>query len=146
MGFIVKSEKLKELLGEDKSEYPEDTIPFNKSYPHEYIPDRVNSTKRFINYDIDSSVDYRNNTYRNITVYFFVHSHKNSTRYSENSIDTWYDLAVCELDEIMSTQDILGVGEMELISNRPYSPQANFVGRILTFKTKDYSNGKKYGK
>ncbi|MFQ7208612.1 MAG: hypothetical protein ACLRPZ_04120 [Coprococcus sp.] len=146
MGFIVKSPELIKLLDEENSEYPEDTIPYNKSFPHEYVPDTVETTKKFINYDIDSSLDYRNNTFRNITVYFFVHCHKKVTRYSENSIDTWYDLVVCQLDEIMSTQDILGVGEMELVSNKPYSPQAEFVGRLLVFKAKDYTNGKKYGK
>lgn len=146
MGFIVTSPKLVKLLGESESEYPEDTIPYHKSFPHEYVPDVITETERFINYDVNASLDTRNNTFRNITVYFFVHCHKNVTRYSDTSFDTWYDHVVCELEEIMCTQDMLGVGEMELSSNVPYSPQQKFVGRMLTFKTKDFTNGRKYGK
>ena len=38
MEQIVKSEELRKLLDEEESEHPEETIPFNKSFPHEYVP------------------------------------------------------------------------------------------------------------
>lgn len=147
MELLVTSPAIVRLFGEEQSEYPEETIPYVKSFPHEYIPDKITDTGRFINFEIRARSNSRNKVYKNLTVYFFVVCHENVVRYKERGREyLWYDKATCELDEIFSNQDLFGVGCMELVDNAPYCPQAKFKGRLLTFQSLDYADGKKYGK
>ena len=53
---------------------------------------------------------------------------------------------VCELDNLFTDTDILGLTKISLQSNVPYYPVQRFKGRQLSFKAKDFYNGKKYGK
>ena len=48
MQQIVESEELRRLLDEDNSTHPEESIPFNKAYPHEYVPETIKETDKFI--------------------------------------------------------------------------------------------------
>ena len=48
MQQIVENEELRKLLDEDTSPHPEETIPFNKAYPHEYVPETIKETDKFI--------------------------------------------------------------------------------------------------
>ena len=147
MDEICQSQELVKLLGCENEEYPEDVIPYNFSFPHEYIPETIKETKRFINYEISATIDPRNNVFKDLTVYFFVVCHEDVIQYSEKGrIYLWYDKAVCELDNIFSEKNILGIGEMMLVSNVPYCPQQKFKGRLLKFVVKDFNNGLKYGK
>lgn len=147
MGMIVDSQELVKLLGEELAEYPEETIPYNKSFPHEYIPETITTTERYINYDISASANGKNSAYKNITIYFFVMCHEDVVRYFDKGREyLWYDKVTCELDHILSNQDIMGVGKMTLVNNVPYCPQSKFKGRLLTFKTLDWMDGLKYGK
>ena len=147
MDEICQSLELIKLLGCEKEEYPEDVIPYNFSFPHEYIPETINETKRFINYEISATIDTRNNVFKDLTVYFFVVCHEDVIQYKEKGRKyLWYDKAVCELDNIFSEKNILGIGEMMLVSNVPYCPQQKFKGRLLKFVVKDFNNGLKYGK
>lgn len=147
MAEICKSEELVKLLGCANEEYPEDVIPYKWSFPHEYIPDTITSTDRFINYEISAIIDPKNNVFKDLTIYFFVVCHEGAIKYKEKGRSyLWYDKVVCELDNIFSEKNIFGIGEMTLISNVPYSPQQKFKGRLLKFIVKDFNNGLKYGK
>lgn len=147
MTEICKSKEIVKLLGCSNEKYPEDVIPYKWSFPHEYIPGTILETDKFINYDISAVIDNRNNTYKDLTVYFFVVCHQAVIRYTENGNKyLWYDKAVCELDNIFSEKNIFGVGNMSLVSNKPYCPQNVFKGRMLTFTVKDFTNGLRYGK
>lgn len=144
---ICKSPELIKLLGCENEEYPEDIIPYKYSFPHEYIPDTITKTDRFVNYEISASIDPRNNTFKDLTIYFFITCHEAVIRYEENGKTyLWYDKVVCELDNIFGDSDILGVGKMVLTNNIPYCPQNKFKGRQLRFVVKDFNNGLKYGK
>ena len=147
MAEICKSEELVKLLGCADEEYPEDIIPYKWSFPHEYIPDTIAETDKFINFEISATLDKKNNVYKDLTIYFFVVCHEDVIRYKDKGINyLWYDKATCELDNIFSEKNILGVGETTLISNVPYCPQKKFKGRLLKFAVKDFNNGLKYGK
>ena len=63
MNQIVQSKELVKLLGEENSEYPEDTIPYTRVFPHEYIPDKILETDRFINFEISAALDQTNRTF-----------------------------------------------------------------------------------
>ncbi len=147
MDEICKSEELIKLLGCADEEYPEDVIPYKYSYPHEYIPETQTQTKRFINHEISANLDPRNNVFKDMTIYFFVVCHEDVIQYKEKGRTyLWYDKAVCELDNIFSEKNVLGIGKTALASNVPYSPQQKYKGRLLKFVVKDFNNGLKYGK
>lgn len=144
---ICKSKELIKLLGCENEEYPEDVLPYQWVFPHEFIPEARTNTEKFINFEISANIDPRNNVYKDLSIYFFVVCHEEVVRYSDNSREyLWYDKAVCELDNIFCEKDILGVGKTTLVSNTPYCPQQKFKGRLLKFVVKDFNNGLKYGK
>lgn len=147
MTAICKSKELIKLLGCENEKYPEDIIPYKWSFPHEYIPDTITETDRFINFEISATLDSRNNVYKDLLIYFFVVCHENVIKYKDNGINyLWYDKVTCELDNMFSEKNVFGVGETNLISNTPYCPQNKFKGRLLKFSVKDFYNGLKYGK
>lgn len=144
---ICNSQELIKLLGCANEEYPEDIIPYKYSFPHEYIPDTITSTERFINYEISALINPQNNTFKDLTIYFFVVCHEAVIKYEEDGRTyLWYDKVVCELDNIFCEKNVLGVGKTTLVSNIPYCPQNKFKGRQLKFVVKDFNNGLKNGK
>ena len=146
MTQIYRSKELVKLLGCENEECPQEVIPYNFSFPHEYIPDTINETKRFINYEISATIDTNNNVFKDLTIYFFVVCHEDVIKYKEkNRTYLWYDKVACELDNIFCEKNILGVGKTYLVSNVPYCPQQKFKGRLLKFVVKDFNNGLKYG-
>ena len=148
---ICASEKLVNLLGVmDKDEDAEELdfekiIPYKYVFPHEYIPDTIIKTDRFINFEISATIDNRNNVFKDLVIYMFVVGHEDVVKDKKYG-GLWYDTATCELDNIFCENNILGVGETVLVSNKPYCPQQKFKGRLLTFVVKDFNNGLKNGK
>lgn len=147
MNEICKSDELIKLLGCADEEYPEDIIPYKLSFPHEYIPETIMESDKFINYEISATIDPRNNVYKDLIIYFFVMCHKYVIRYRDKGREyLWYDKVTCELDNIFCNKNVLGVGKTFLTSNVPYSPQKIMMGRLLKFEVRDFNNGLKYGK
>lgn len=135
------------LLGESGSDHPEDTIPFHKVFPHEYIPEVVTKTEKFINFEIRADHNPKNKTLKNLTIWFFVFCHQDVVPYFEDGrMFLWYDAVVCALDNLFTDQNPFGIGDLELVSNVPYCPEKVFKGRQLTFTIFDFYNGAKYGK
>ena len=144
---ICKSKELVKLLGCENDPNPAKAIPWKYVFPHEHVPDVVTKTERFINFDIAADIDYRNNVYKNLTITFFLLCHIDVVRYEEDGREfLWYDRVTCELDNIFTENDFLGVGKMALNGNYPYVPKYEFRGRRLTFVVKDFTNGLRYGK
>lgn len=140
---ICKSEELVKLLGCENEEYPEDILPYKWVFPHEFIPETITKTERYVNFEVSAILDPKNNTYKDLTIYFFVFCHEDVIEYKGT---LWYDRVVCELDDIFCETNVLGVGKTYLVSNVPYSPQNKFKGRLLKFSVKDFNNGLKNGK
>ncbi|MDE7045895.1 MAG: hypothetical protein K2O97_12980 [Acetatifactor sp.] len=140
MNEICSSGELVRLLGCEEETDPEQVIPFRYSFPHEYIPDTFTGTERYINFDISSSADPKNNTFRNLTICFYVVCHEAAVRYDENGqTGLWYDRAAYELEHILCGKKFPGTGRTTLSSNEPYSPHKKLKGRLLKFTTKDFS-------
>ena len=120
MTEICKSKELVKLLGCANEKHPEDIIPYKWSFPHEYIPDTIAETDKFINFEISAALDTNNNVFKDLTIYFFVVCHEDVIRYKENGRSyLWYDKVTCELDNIFCEKNILGVGKTYLVSNVP---------------------------
>lgn len=151
MKQLCLSDEVVELLGfkyePDSEIYPEDILKYSKIFPHEYIPETITKTERYINFDLKATLDTTNTVYKDLTIYFFVICHEAVVRYTEKSREyLWYDRAVCALDNLFCEKNVLGIGKTFLVSNVPYCPQQKFKGRLLTFVVKDFNNGLKYGK
>ena len=78
---ICKSEELVKLLGCEKEEYPEDILPYKWVFPHEFIPETITKTERYVNFEVSAILDTKNNTYKDLTIYFFVLCHEDVIRY-----------------------------------------------------------------
>lgn len=147
MNELCKSKEIIKLFGLENEKYPEDIIPYQYSYPHEHVPDTITETERYINFEISANLYNTNRTFNDLKVYFFVFCHQDVIRYLDKGREyLWYDKVTCELDTIFGGKYIMGVGKTELISNKPYSPENTFKGRLLTFDVKDFTDGKKLGK
>ena len=83
MTEICKSKELVKLLRCENEEYPEEVIPYKWSFPHEYIPETIKETDRFINYEISAVIDPKNGVYKDLTIYFFAVCHEDAIRYKE---------------------------------------------------------------
>lgn len=144
---LYTSPEIIKLLGCEKEECPEDIIPYNYSFPYEYIPGTQDEAKRFINYEISAAIDPNNNLYNNLTIFFYIVCHKDIIQYKENGEEIlWYDKAVSELDTLFCGKHVLGIGKISLTNNDPYNPNEKYRGRLLKFIVKDFNKGLKYGK
>lgn len=147
MDELCKNPAIIKLLDEENSEYPEETIPYQKVFPYEFIPETIMETDKFICFEIQAYMDYYNKVLKDLTVWFFIFCHEKVVRRIEDGRQfLWYDSVVCELDNLFTDTDILGLTKISLQSNVPYYPVQRFKGRQLSFKAKDFYNGKKYGK
>ena len=147
MDSLCRDKEILKLFNATNLKHPEDELPYHKFYPHEYIPETITSTERFICFDIRATHNTQNRTLTELIIYFFISCHQDVVPYFEDGRSyLWYDKVVCALDELFTDQYKLGIGKMELISNDPYYPQQKFKGRKLMFRVSDFYNGKEYGK
>ena len=139
---LLENENIVSLMGStlDKAQ---DALYYKLMFPHEFIPDTEERAERYINFDLQAKIDPRNRTYKDVTIWFFVLCHQDVIKTSRGC---WYDRVVCELDNIFGEQNILGVGKTSLVSNVPYRPNNKFIGRLLTFTVKEFTDGLKNGK
>ena len=49
---LCSSNEILKLLRCEDEENPEDVLPYKWIFPHEYIPDTITKTERYINFDI----------------------------------------------------------------------------------------------
>ena len=148
MNIVINSPEIIKLFGFDDEDEAKSTIPYHYMFPHEYIPDVVESTHRFINFEIGANIDSKNHTFKDLTIYFYIFCHQDVVNYKDQGRKyLWYDRVVCVLDDIFNENDKIGIGgKMDLVSNIPYYPEKKFKGRLLKFVVKDFYNGLKYGK
>ena len=58
MDELCKYPAIIKLLDEENSEYPEETIPYQKVFPYEFIPETIMETDKFICFEIQAYMDY----------------------------------------------------------------------------------------
>jgi len=139
---ILKNKEIVELLGFDANTDVEEIL-YKRIFPHEYIPDTLKEATKYINFDIETTLDPFNNVFNNITIQFFLLAHDGVLRTSKG---LWYDRVACQLDDMFTESNLFGVGKIMLVGNGRYVPTKDIRGRVLTFTVKDFTNGKKYGK
>lgn len=141
-----------ELKGVDEDERGA-LLPYNHVFPHDYTPVDESGTfliNRYLNFEIQETINRRNPTFKDVQVYFFAVCHQTLIRMSKDDLTCWYDEVACAIDDIFGDSDFMGVGKLTLESNEPYhmsyANQIPYKGRTLVYAVKDYTDGKKYGK
>lgn len=141
MRLLTTNTGIVNLMGSTLERAPID-LPYKYISPYQPVKDLILKTDKFINYNIRMAIDPRNNVYKDVTVYFWVCCHFDIVR---TPTGLWYDEVVKEIDSMFGEQDILGVGDMTLSYLEPYAPvDGKFLGELITFKTKSFTNGSKY--
>lgn len=152
---ICKNERLVRLLSPTEDTLPSD-LPYNIVYPYELVSGIATERKRALGFDISSSEYAKNPIYKELTLEFFVICHRDQIKYPDPDFPghyrCWFDLVVCELDEMLCGDRAIdiGVGELKLTKNEPYfvsyAREIPYKGRTLEFTVKDFVKGEKYGK
>ena len=137
MHAIVSNENMVRLLEEDPTGHPEDTIPYSKAYPYEYIPDETAESGKYISFELHATTDEKNKLFKSITVSFFILCHADEVRTTKG---LWYDSVSCELENVFAGGN-LGIGKTSFISNIAYAPNKKFKGRLLSFAVKELQYG-----
>lgn len=137
---------------DDYLEEADSLLPYNHIYPHEYVPGMNMKDGKFLNFEIQSEIDPRNGTFKDMDLYFFCICHEDLVRVQYKGRDyCWFDLVAARVDNIFggANKDI-GVGKCTIKSNEPYyvSYAANipYKGRTLIFEVKEFTDSKQYGK
>lgn len=140
---ILSNEIIVKVLSNDTLDLESaDELLWEHLIPQQYIPDTITETGSYILYDLAEKVTYSRNsavgTYTEITLYFWVLTHKNMPKYKGRLRN---DILIRELKHLFNENTGLGISKNHLVSNDIYNvPNYKYLGRFLTFKITDWSD------
>ena len=137
MNDLLTDDTILHLLSDDAGDdlKAEDLI-YKKVFPYEYVPDTVETAGTFICCEVDIT-ETDGKTFLRPTVYLWVFTHRSKVRLKEGGIRV--DKLSSRITKLLNGSRMYGLGEMNLSSVRRFSPIANYQGRALTFKTRDFN-------
>lgn len=137
MKDLLSNEKIVGLLsdGEGPVSEPEELV-YTQIYPFEYIPETVTLGQTFICCDVDIQ-NATSKTFLTPVLYIWVFTHKNKLRLPDDSVRT--DRLCSEIAETINGSRYYGLGELELYSVRRFTPIQDYLGKVITFQTKDFN-------
>ena len=144
MKDLLSNEKIVGLLsdGEEPVSEPEELV-YTQIYPFEYIPETVTLGQTFICCDVDIQ-NTTSKTFLTPALYVWVFTHKSKMRLPDDSVRT--DRLCSEIAETINGSRYYGLGELELYSVRRFAPIQDYLGRVMTFQTKDFNRLSPTGK
>lgn len=140
---ILSNETIVKVLSNDTLDLESaDELLWEHLVPQQYVPDTITETGSYILYDMDENVLYSrgsvNGTYTELTLYFWVLTHKDMPKYKGRLRN---DILSRELKKMFNETDGLGIAKNHLIHNSIYNtPNYKYMGRLLTFKITDWSD------
>lgn len=140
---ILANETIVDLLSEGRLTVEEpDELLWTHLVPQQYVPETITETGSYILYDIDENVLYSRNstrsTYTELTLYFWIFTHKSSPLYKGRLRN---DVLSRELKEMFNEIDNMGIGKNHLLYNKVYnSGNYKYMGRMMAFKITDWSD------
>lgn len=137
MDDMLTNAKILELLSDDcaQNTKPEEYI-YSQVFPYEYVPDTVEHGQTFICCEVDIG-DVRNKTFLNPRIYVWVFTHKSKVRLPRGGIRM--DKLSSEIVKTINGSRMYGLGTLNLVSVKRFSPVTDYQGRILVFDAKDYN-------
>lgn len=156
-----KLEGLSEAAQREVLKKAKQYLPYDYVLPYELVTSTLTERERFLGFEISATYDERQKVYKDMTIDFFAVCHQEKIKYKDPDMKgyyrRWYDLVVCELDDMFCGNGEkaialgeIGVGKMILKTNEPYfvsyAREIPYKGRHLEFRILDWIKGDKYGK
>lgn len=142
---ILNNQTIIEILANTESDETydldnPDELLWKHIIPQQYIPDVITDTGSYILYDIDETVNssFAKNapTYTELTLYFWIITHKNMPKYEGRLRN---DILSRELKNVFGEQGGLGIGKNHLVYNRIFNTNnVNYTGRVMAFLVTDF--------
>lgn len=129
-------EIVKVVTDNDEAAVPNHDLPYYQVFPFEYVPETVNDAKTFICFDVDI-VSVPNKTMYIPVIYVWVFAHKSRLRAKEGGCTL--DKMAAAVNRLLNGNRYYGLGELKLDSVRRFTPVTDYLGRVLTFYTKDFN-------
>ena len=137
MKTICTTESIVQLLNDsDSVVIPDMALPYKQVFPFEYIPDTVVKAQTFICFDVDV-VSVSGKTFLTPALYVWIFTHKSKLRLASGGVRT--DLIASELDKILNGSRYFGLGELDLHTVSRFVPIADYQGRTLTYRTREFN-------
>ncbi len=143
---ILSNETIVKLLSNDRLTLDEaDELLYGDDphvQPHEFIPGTITETGSYIMYDMEENAVYSRgstvSTYTEVTLYFWVITHKNQVKYKGRLSN---DVLVRELKYSFGEKNGLGIAKNHFVYNRIYNVgNNNYTGRLVKFVITDWSD------
>lgn len=100
-----------------------------------YVPDVQEDERVYVTFDIDGENSNRTNLYKDMSLYFWIFSHKNIIQDGDGNLRT--DLIDERVQYLFNDNENFGIGKMYLSRDKMLSVGQNFSGRRLVFNTMD---------
>ena len=142
--ILLANPTIVEILSDGKYTLEEaDELMWSHIFPNQYIPDTITETGSYILYDLSDAVLSRvNKTYIEVTLYFWVLTHKDMPKY-KNSLRN--DILVRELRKDFGEKDCFGIAKAHYVSNSIFNSGTNkYTARLVTFRITDWSDRIRY--
>lgn len=142
---ILSNETIVEVLSNGELDVESaDELLWERLIPQQYVPDTVTETGCYIMYDLDENVVFprnsTNSTYTELTLYFWVLTHKDTKPYSYNG-RLRNDILSRELKLLFNDTKNMGIGKNHLVFSKVFnSGNYDYMGRYMAFKITDWSD------
>lgn len=134
---LLENKQIVRLLYDDEQPIADPKELFlTQLYPFEYVPEVVTQGNTFICCDVDIQ-STANKTFLTPNLYIWVFAHKTKMILPEGGVRT--DRLCSEIAKALNGSRYYGLGELELYSVRRFTPIQDYLGRVITFQTKDFN-------
>ncbi len=134
---LLTNEQIVHLLSDDNQpvETPEELF-LTQLFPYEYVPEIVTQGRTFICCDVDIQ-GTSNKTFLTPNLYVWVFTQKTKMMLPNGGVRT--DKLCSEIAKMLNGSRYYGLGELELYSVRRFTPIQDYLGKVITFQTKDFN-------
>jgi len=134
--FCSDEKIVRYVTGNDNAAVPNHGLPYTQVFPYEYVPETVEEGKTFICFDVDI-VSVPNKTFYVPVLYVWVFTHKSRLKAQDGGV--LLDKLTAACNELMNGSRYFGLGALKLDSVRRFVPIDDYLGRVLTYYTKDFN-------
>lgn len=148
--MLLDNKTIVDILGNGKIGFDEADVLIDGNIPHiqpyGFIPNTLTETGSYIMYDMDEDViiPYKSakGTYTEVTLYFWVVTHRNMARYNGRLRN---DVLSRELKIMFDDKPGLGIAKNHFVYNKIFDPYNNdYMGRVLKFVITDWADKMRY--
>ena len=136
MKDILTNEKIVHLINPDIAMEDANSLAYTQVFPSEYIPETVDDGKTYVMFDVDVNTTYEKTFYEPI-LYIWIMVHGSQMRLPTGGVRS--DELCSEIAEAINGSFNYGLGALDFLSARRYAPMTDYVGKVLTFKARDFN-------